>query len=183
MCTIDWSALALWAQAIILAVGARIAYIQLKRFNDNERVKNTLSLVRDYNEISPYRTRDGVIHTMTISSALIELAAIGQDIPQWSKLRDDVLHGRATPGQGVERERMLDAVVMCLNYFSSAGTLDKRKLLDTDLFLDMFCKILGSAFDYGTSVSHAEGDRFRHTLRDFEELAKKAKARSAAFEQ
>jgi hypothetical protein len=176
-CTIDWAALAAWVQAVILAIAAVIAYVQLNRFNDNERVKNTLALVKGYNEPISYRSTAGQLHTTTVASAMMDLANAQRNILEYKAVRDAAIAKKATPEQATERERRFNSIVIVLNFFASAGTLYKRKLLDNALFLDSFGDTVSRIFDWGASVSAVEQGRFDKALRNFEALAKESKKR------
>lgn len=177
MCTVDWAALGIWVQAAVLAVGARIAYVQLSRFNDNERVKNTLDLQGRFHATTSYLSiLKGTLQTTTIASAMVQLSQAGANIPRWTALRTAVFDNTASQQQKLDREQTFNAIVLALNFFAWAGNLDKRNLLDSALFLDMFGDLVAQVYDYGADLSVAEENKFARTLADFKALADKSRA-------
>lgn len=65
MCSIDWTALGSCVGAGALILASVIALLQLRSFNRNERLKNTLTLIAQYSET----THDLGINNVTCTVA------------------------------------------------------------------------------------------------------------------
>lgn len=138
--------LAAWAQAVAIVVtgglAALVAYLQLRRFNNNERVKTTLDyLSRYHGEKVFFYLSAGNTESATAANALPFLLQ--------PKIQSILLERvpSASTSDADSRQRYLTYLVILSNYFASATSLLRRHLFDEDLFLE---HLLPQILDYGT---------------------------------
>lgn len=148
------------ATMMLCAVGvvaAVIAWIQLSRFNDNERVKNTLSLVRDYTDIQHYYDDgSGTPRSMTIALAVPVVSETANNLKHYNALRSTVRSEAGDPKQIAEYSRRYNAVIICCNFFGGVQNLAERGLIDKTLFFDFFSTMLDDVHQAISAIGGVE---------------------------
>ena len=153
MCSIDWSALGIWAQVVVVASGTIFAVRQYRAFLKNERVKRTLRLLSDFDTVrylGPSRVE------MTASGAMSLVQTAEAHIDVFKSGCADFMAGKDSPLRQ-EYAVYSDAVVATRNYFTDATRLQKRGLIDKELFLEARSYVMVLVMDPVKKLLEAEG--------------------------
>ena len=136
MCVVDWAIMGAWAQFVAILITAGVAWVQLNKFTEGERVKNTLSVIKEfiYERVSlfgtPITAQDAasLLCQPLTHARYVELLLIPSSV-------------RAAADQA-ELERIVNCAVVFHNYFDAVGDLFQRGVIDSELFLSRLSLLL-----------------------------------------
>jgi hypothetical protein len=125
--------LAEWLTGVATFLLVVVAYRQLGRFIDNERMKNTLQYLRLYQDVAPMGGR-----SMTPLDA-VELLAF---------------QARQSDGERAYGDRLI-AITIASNFFSETSHLLDRGQIDRSLFVSILCRQI---VNYADALLQIEND-------------------------
>jgi hypothetical protein len=158
MCSIDWLALGTWIGSAGIVAAAVIAQLQLTRFNDNERVQNTLQYVDHFAHVS-FQYGESAFTVANASTIVV----VGSSQIERLQRGLEYLNGLDSDDDSAAKEardhyfRVSNAASVVNNYYFGAYTLIKRQLLDRDLFFENFALDMNKVWNATTKVFEVDG--------------------------
>lgn len=158
-CNLDWNLAGIWATACGTCGLAFVAWWQLRKFNDTERVKNAMLYLENYHV--SVRLADGI--ELTPEQAMPHINA-------W--LRNFTM---PLP------QNQYASFIIASNYFQLMSNYIERRIIDEQLCLDFYCAQIVSLADALTQLGANIGPNPRLTLSDkgFQTMVSRARTRAA----
>ncbi len=126
-CSIDWTALGTWFLVGTGIAGVIVAAIQLRKLNENERLKNTLELLRRYDSVLVPFMHEGKQEAITAA------VAVARCTPEVLEFFGS--YGQQPPSS--DYKLRWASVTIAVNYFKTVGALWERRVIDHDLFFSI----------------------------------------------
>jgi hypothetical protein len=171
-CTLDWGIIGVWVQDAFVLGGVLVAAYQLMRFNDNERVKNTLRLYEQFMQ-SPVQTSSG--KELTAFSAGRYLAEGAREAATYVAIRKKCEGGNATANETVWINEVLAGANTTHNFFDTVAVLFRRGLLDRAVFFDTLAGLTVTRYEQLEKLLDVDPKLLRGSPL-FKELAEQARA-------
>lgn len=163
---IDWTALGTWSLVLVGIVGVLVAQTQLVALAQNEKVKNTLELLKRYDrETVPFMVTG---QEERITAATAYARSIAPENLAFLAVYSPTDHDQA------DYQRRWNSAVVAINYFKSAGQLWSRGLLDNDLFFGYLAPKVTGSFKLLQDLNAMRGQTTpKYGLGDFAEAAQR----------
>jgi len=158
LCAIDGTLWAAWAQVLAISltggIGVTVAWVQLQRFNRNERAKTTVEYINVYvhglNQIPGHepitvaRAVSYIEHALSDKELLDSLHVMAE---KWYRAGG----GKGFDGGDVEVKQYTlydSAFVVAANFFMRAAGLDQKGLIEGGLLLDFYARQVVIVWDF-----------------------------------
>jgi hypothetical protein len=151
-CVIDWSLVVGVLQFLAIAVtgggAVWVAGRQLSRFNDNERTRNTVEVLRDADKV--HHSRWGDVSVEEAIASVVDLSRDDGNLRRFKAIGAKAMGGRLAGETGDNRtfyKTQRAHAIIVNNYFVLVADLLFRGLLDKDLTLNQLSTNVWEAYD------------------------------------
>lgn len=152
-CILDWSLVGIWLQAGFVLAGVVVAAFQLKRFNDNGRVKNTLRLYEQYMHTAVLIDQNS---PMTMPAALNWLQWVDRNFTEYLALLNRANLGQASQADATLLGNVRTSAIITHNFFDTAAVLLNRHLLDDEVFFDTLGYLTAQSYGLLEKILNAD---------------------------